>query len=111
MPRRGSRAGIVFMSVWLVIWTAAILVVLWLIGGAVLRGELGGAPFLLIWLGFAGFGLYAGLRRLQTLLGVLAPPAPPAGRSGHVWTDSPSADPGPPPVPRDAAGSPNARDV
>ncbi len=110
MARRGSRSGIVFMSVWLVVWTAAILVVLWLLGGAVLRGELGGAPFLLIWLGFAGLGLYAGLRRLQALLGLTAPPAPPAARRGHVWTDDPNPGPAPPPVPREGAGAPGARD-
>jgi hypothetical protein len=109
MARRGSRAGIVFMSVWLVIWTAAILVVLWMLGGAVLRGDLGGAPFLLIWLGFAGLGLYAGLRRLQTLLGLIEPPGPPAGRGGNVWTDDPRAVP--PPIPRDDAAGTGGRNV
>jgi hypothetical protein len=75
-PRR-RRGPIVFMAIWLTLWTAAILVVLFMLGAALLRGELGAAPFLLIWLGFAAFGLYAGLRRMQGLVGLGRPPAPP----------------------------------
>lgn len=45
----GTRRGqVVFLWVWLTLWTSAILVVLWLLGGALLSGELGAAPFLLI---------------------------------------------------------------
>ncbi|MBA3326654.1 MAG: hypothetical protein H0T41_15755 [Rhodobacteraceae bacterium] len=73
------------MTVWLVVWTASILVVLWLLGGAALRGDFGAAPFLVIWLGFAGLGLYAGLRRMQTLLGLARPPDPPAPQARHDW--------------------------
>ena len=32
------------MAVWLVLWAAGILVALWLLGGALWRGELGGSP-------------------------------------------------------------------
>ena len=99
MARRGGRAAIAFMAVWLAVWTAMILVVLWLIGGALVAGDLGAAPFLLIWLGFAGLGLYAGVRRLQTLVGLVPPAAPPAGRKDHVWTDD--ARPDAPGGPRD----------
>jgi hypothetical protein len=44
---------------------------------------------LLLWLGFAGFGLYAGLRRLQTLVGLGPPPAPPRtpDPERRVWRD------------------------
>lgn len=88
MARRGSRAGIVFMAVWLTVWTAMILVVLWMLGSAALSGELGAAPFLLLWLGFAGVGLWAGLRRLQALLGLSGPPpGPPPPSPRHVWRD------------------------
>lgn len=76
-PRAARRGPIVFMAVWLTLWSAAILMVLWMLGGAALSGDLGAAPFLLLWLGFAGLGLYAGLRRLRALLGLAGPPAPP----------------------------------
>jgi len=94
----GTRRGqVVFLWVWLTLWTSAILVVLWLLGGALLSGELGAAPFLLIWLGFAGLGLYAGVRRLMTLTGLARPPAPPPGPGRGVWRDDmPAAKPGEP---------------
>lgn len=75
------------MTVWLIVWTAAILIVLWMLGGAALSGDLGAAPFLLIWLGFAGIGLWAGLRRLQRLLRLAPEPAPPPMPRGHAWRD------------------------
>ena len=76
--RAARRGPIVFMAVWLTLWSAAILVVLWMLGGAALSGDLGAAPFLLLWLGFAGLGLYAGLRRMRALLGLAGPPRPAA---------------------------------
>ncbi len=84
------RAGIIFMAVWLVLWTASILVVIWMVGAAALRGELGAAPFLLIWLAFAGFGLYAGIRRMQVLLGLARPSAGSGARApAREWRDDP----------------------
>lgn len=88
-PRAARRGPIVFMAIWLTLWSAAILVVLWMLGGAALSGDLGAAPFLLLWLGFAGLGLYAGLRRMRALLGLAGPPAPPPpvpSRRGR-WDD------------------------
>ncbi len=90
MTQRSRRRGpVVFMAVWLVLWTAGILVVLWLLGAAALRGDLGAAPFLLLWLGFASLGLYAGLRRLQALPGLGRPPAGPRppDPARHDWRD------------------------
>lgn len=115
MARRPGRGQIVFMAVWLTLWTAGMLVVLWLLGGQALKGEFGMAPFLLLWLAFAAFGLYAGVRRLQTLLGLARAPDPaPTGRP-HVWKDdlppgqtpgatlgpTPGQKPGPTPGPKD----------
>ena len=74
MAEGGRRGRIAFIAVWLAVWSAGILIVLWMLGAASLRGDFGAAPFLVIWLGFAGLGLYAGLRRLQALVG-LVPPA------------------------------------
>lgn len=87
MNRRRNRGGVVFMAVWLTFWTASILVVLWMVGAAAFRGDYGAAPFLLVWLAFAAFGLYAGVRRMQTLLGVARAPDPPAPSARHGWTD------------------------
>lgn len=78
------------MAVWLTLWTAAILVALWLLAAGALAGDLGAAPFLLIWIGFAGFGLHAGLRRMQALLGLIRDAEGsegPAPRPGRVWRD------------------------
>lgn len=118
-PRAARRGPIVFMAVWLTLWSAAILVVLWMLGGAALSGDLGAAPFLLLWLGFAGLGLYAGLRRMRALLGLAGPPAPPPpvpSRRGR-WDDGvaprtkdapapaslpPTAPASPPPLPPEA---------
>lgn len=75
------------MAVWLTLWTAGILVVLWLLGADALRGEFGAAPFLLVWLGFAALGLYAGLRRLQALTGLGRPAAPPRPPAPEAWRD------------------------
>ncbi len=75
------------MAVWLVFWGASMLVVLWLIASSTLRGELGATPFLLIWLGFAAFGLHGGVRRLQSLLGLARPPDPRPPSRPHGWSD------------------------
>jgi hypothetical protein len=114
-PRR-RRGPIVFMAVWLVIWGGAMLVALFMLGAALLRGDYGAAPFLVIWLGGAGVGLYAGVRRLQTLLGLAEPPRPVPQSGRHGWRDDmagehPAKPPGsirpgaatpPPPPPPDA---------
>jgi hypothetical protein len=72
--RRLRRGPIVFMAIWLVVWTAAILIVLFMLGGGLASGDYGAAPFLVLWLGFAIFGLYVGIRRMQTLLRLGPPP-------------------------------------
>jgi hypothetical protein len=88
MRLRRNRGAIVFMVIWLTFWTASILIVLWMVGRQALSGEVGAAPFLFIWLGFAGLGLYAGGRRLQTLTGLARPPeAATTPSRGHVWRD------------------------
>ncbi len=84
---RSRRGPIVFMAVWLVLWTAAILIVLWMLGGALLSGDLGLAPFLLIWLGVAAIGLWSGVRRLQRLMRILPEPGPAPVPDRHVWRD------------------------
>jgi hypothetical protein len=87
MTDRRKRGSSVFMAVWLTFWTAGMLVAAWLLGASVLRGDYAAAPFLLIWLAAAALGLLAGLRKLQTLLG-LARPAPrrPAAKP-RAWRD------------------------
>lgn len=75
MAERPVRRGpIIFMGVWLVVWTAAMLIVVFMLGGGILSGDYGAAPFLILWLAFAGFGLYAGIRRMQSLLRLGPPP-------------------------------------
>jgi hypothetical protein len=81
-----------------------------MLGAALLRGDYGAAPFLVIWLGGAGVGLYAGVRRLQTLLGLAEPPRPAPQSGRHGWRDDlgqgrPTEPPRaatPPPPPPDA---------
>lgn len=89
MARAGrGRGAIVFMGVWLVVWTAGILIVLVMLGGGLMSGDYGAAPFLLLWLAFAGFGLYAGIRRMQALLRLGPPPeGPGAGDVAPRWND------------------------
>jgi hypothetical protein len=80
------------MAVWLTLWTAAILIVIWMLGGVLLSGDLGLAPFLLVWLGVAVLGLWSGFRRLQRLT---REPGPRAPSDRHVWRDDlPPASPG-----------------
>lgn len=92
--RRPRRVPIVFMAVWLTLWTAAILIVFWMLGGALVSGDLGLAPFLTLWLAIAGVGLWAGVRRLQRLMNIVPEPGPPPASDRHVWRDDLPAQPG-----------------
>jgi hypothetical protein len=91
---RRRRGPVVFMAVWLTLWTAAILVVLWMLGAALVRGDLGAAPFLVLWLGFAALGLWAGVRRMQALVGLAPPPEgpPPPDPARRRWRDGLGGD-------------------
>lgn len=93
------------MILWLVFWTAGILIALWTFGGLVLEGELGVLLPLGIWLVAAGFGLIAGARRLRQLL--LREPVTPRSNPSHRWDDGMAPPPAraeapdetPPPAP------------
>ena len=67
-PDGSRKRGAGFLVAWMVLWTAAILVALFMLGSAALRGELGPAAFLAIWIAAAGFGLCSAGRRLVELL-------------------------------------------
>ena len=94
-PRRRDRAGIGFMILWLVFWTAGILIALWTFGGLVLEGEFGVLLPLGVWLVAAGFGLVSGARRLRQLL--LREPVTPRGNPRHRWDDGMAPRPSPSP--------------
>lgn len=86
MPaRRGDRASIGFMIVWLVVWAAGMLIAVWSLGAAALRGEGGAILFLAIWLGGACIGLVAGARKLGRLTFGGPPAAPPP--VPRTWND------------------------
>ena len=71
MARRLTRAkgtAIAFMVVWMVLWAAAMLVVVWSLGARALAGEAVPAVFMLGWLVVAGIGLFSAGRRLVRLL-------------------------------------------
>lgn len=93
------------MILWLVFWTAGILVALWTFGGLVLDGEFGVLLPLGIWLVAAGFGLVSGARRLRQLL--LREPVVPRSNPRHRWDDGMAAErktAGPPDTPPPAPG-------
>jgi hypothetical protein len=69
--RRRIDAGL--LAVWMVVWTAAILVAVWLLGAAALGGEPAAAVFLAIWVGVAGIGLVSAERHVAAAF--RAPPA------------------------------------
>jgi hypothetical protein len=96
MPRtrsRGERTGIAFMVVWLVFWTAGILIAVWSMGAAALDGEPQAIVFLGVWVAAAGFGLYSGARRLTRLL--FREREVPRSAPQHRWDDG--LPPPPPP--------------
>lgn len=87
MTERRKRGSIVFMAVWLTFWIAGMLVVTWLVSASVLRGDYSAAPFLLVWLAAAGLGLHAGLRKMQTVLGLARPEPPRPAVKPRAWRD------------------------
>jgi hypothetical protein len=95
MPRgRSQTASTIFLIVWATFWTSAILIATWTLGAAALAGEPAAALFLLVWVGFAGFGLVLVGRRLRRRL--LDQPPPPRQRRNHSWRDG--IDPPEPPA-------------
>ena len=79
--RRQLDAGL--LIVWMVLWTAAILVAIWMLGSAALGGEPAAAVFLAIWVAAAGFGLYSAGRRLVERLVTGRPQRP----NTRAWED------------------------
>jgi hypothetical protein len=87
MPRlrpRGEKIAIGFMVVWLVFWSAGILVVIYGLGAAVLGGDPIAVLMMALWLAGAGFGLWSGSRKLRQLLMERETPSRPA--RNHEWT-------------------------
>jgi hypothetical protein len=92
-PGRGSRAGTGFTIVWMTLWTSAILVALWALGGAAWRGELPAILFLAVWVAGAGYALGQVARQLRARLQGEEPPRRP--HRDHRWEDG--IEPPPPP--------------
>ncbi len=82
---RGERIAIGFMVVWLVVWAAGMMVVLYGLARAVASGEPMAMLLMTLWLGGAGFGLVMGARKLRQLL--LAPGAAPRRSGDRPWND------------------------
>lgn len=83
--RPRDRAGIAFLILWIVVWTSAILVAIWIMGGAALRGEIVPLVFLVAWIAAALFALRSAVRKLLRLLvggGAERKPHP-----RHHWED------------------------
>jgi hypothetical protein len=87
--RRRKPVSIAFLVVWIVIWTAGMILAVYTIGGAALEGAIAPAVFLVVWLAVAGLGLYnAGRRLAEMLLGERLRADPPRRESGrHEWRD------------------------
>jgi hypothetical protein len=85
MSRPRKPAGIAFTMVWIVFWTAGILIALRTLGGLAWQGELLPALVLVIWLAGAGFALWQVARKLAGLLLHGEPPHRPAG--DREWHD------------------------
>lgn len=86
MPGRRPIGGTVFMVVWMVFWTAAIIFAVYALGAEVLEGQFAAAVFLAIWVGAAVFAL---TKAARTLLTLVQRPAGPPRRTGpnHRWND------------------------
>jgi hypothetical protein len=93
---RNEKVAIGFLIVWLVFWTSAILIALYVFGRQVLQGELQVALFLIVWLAAAGFGFLSAARRLTQL--IMTGKAPPRPLRNHRWRDGV----GPPDPPADS---------
>ena len=77
MRRRSAPVNVGFLVLWMVFWTAAILVAIWHMGGAAWHGEVAPALFLVVWVVAAGFGLLSAARQLvRLLLEGRSPPKP-----------------------------------
>jgi hypothetical protein len=94
---RGERIAIGFMVVWLVIWAAGMMIVLYGLSRAVAGGEPMAMLIMTLWLGGAGFGLLMGARKLRQLL--LMPGVPPRKGRDRAWNDGLRDGDGPPPPP------------
>lgn len=87
MRTRREKAGIAFLVVWLIVWVAGMLIVLWGLVAALMAGNYPAMGFMALWLVFALFGLVAGSRKLRQLVAMGRPvPRRASGRS-HVWDD------------------------
>lgn len=87
MPR-GRRRTIAtgFLVLWLVLWAAGMLVVLYALAAALRRGDLAAAGFMVLWLALAGLGLYTGARKLRQF--ALPGVEPPRSARDHTWRDA-----------------------
>ena len=84
--RRKLDAGL--LAVWVVVWTAAIIVAVSMLGRAAFGGEPAAAVFLAVWVAAALFGLYSAGRSLVQLL-VTGRPRPPDTRRWDDGMDPP----------------------
>ncbi len=91
-PRR-EKIAIGFMVLWLVFWTAGILIVLYGLVMAAGRGHLGGMAVMGVWLVAAAYGLYAGARKLRQLLTMGEGQR--AGTPNQRWSDGMTGGPEP----------------
>ena len=82
------------MVVWMVLWAAGMVVVVWSLGASALAGELVPVVFMAGWLAVAGIGLVSAGRRLVALMS--APePGPVRSQREHAWDDGiPPSPPG-----------------
>lgn len=80
-----EKVAIGFMVVWVVFWTAGMLIVLYGLVSALLAGDMTAAGFMGIWLVAAGFGLAMGLRKLVQIL--RHGRTRPEGARNHDWKD------------------------
>jgi hypothetical protein len=84
-----ERFAIGFILVWIVLWTAGMLMVLWGLVMALLGGDLAAAGLMAVWLAVAGFGLRMGVRKLIHLVRFGRQPR--SGARNHTWKDDTAA--------------------
>lgn len=88
---RGRRVATGFLVVWLVFWSAGMLVVLYGLALALRSGDGFGIALMALWLAAAGFGLWQGLRKLRALAG--GPAAVRRSARSHRWRDAEPPEP------------------
>ncbi|TPE49427.1 hypothetical protein [Amaricoccus solimangrovi] len=83
-PPRSRIVAAGFLIVWLILWGAAMILAVVMLGAAALGGDVFAGLFLVVWLAGASLGLYAASRKLWGILSGSGPAGrPPVSEPWH----------------------------